>query len=297
MISLILPTASRPSMLRTALESVAHQTARDKIDRIFVSENGGNRDSEDVCAEFSSLPVTYTFRTPTTPLEHGRILMRECLQSELTAILHDDDWWTPSHLANAIAGLESHPAAGAYGSGHFVVSGESSMLNCSGNLFPWFGAGYARFQSVWELSRFNVLLAELLGTVAHFSTLVMRTEILRKASYVFDLGNPFDNDRMLNFALSTFGTFIFNPVPEAFIRNHGIQDCFNFDTESRIKHMCETTRWLVQTSGKSWELVARSFARRMEQCPPEAVATLNALALREWCVPELTRNVTAPVMA
>jgi glycosyltransferase involved in cell wall biosynthesis len=295
MVTILLPTANRPQMLRTALQSIADQTARGQIDRIYVSENGGCRESEAVCAEFPTLPIAYRFREPTPPLRHAQLLMCDCLENELTAFLHDDDWWTPSHLERAIVELEARPEAAAYGTGHFVVSGESSMLNCSGNLFPWFGAGYASYQRVWELSRLNVLMAELLGTMAHYSTLVARTEALRKSAYVYDLDNPFDNDRMLLFALSTHGPFLFNPVPQAFVRNHGNQDCFAFDGEARIRHMCRTTWWMVQTSGKSWDLIARSFARRMAMCPPDAIHTLKALALKEWCVPEMTRNVTAPV--
>jgi glycosyltransferase involved in cell wall biosynthesis len=297
MVTIIIPTASRPLMLRTVLESVANQTAYQKIDRIFVSENGGSRDSEVVCAQFPTLPITYLFRVPTPPLEHGQILMRECLQGELTAFLHDDDWWTPPHLANAIESLESNSHAVAYGSSHFVVSGESSMLNCSGNLFPWFGANYASLRSVWDLSRSNALMAELLGTISHWSTLVARTDALRKAAYVFDLKNPFDNDRMLLFALSIFGSLLYNPVPEVFVRNHGVQDCFSFNTETRIRHMCETTRWMVQASGKSWEIVAGNFAKRMAMCPPEALPTLQLLASKEWCLPEIERNLKLTAQA
>ena len=171
------------------------------------------------------------------------------------------------------------------------------MLNCSGNLFSWFGTNYAPFKPVWQLSRLNVLMGELLGTMSHYSTLVARREILQKAAYIFDLQNPFDNDRMLLFALSTFGSFLYNPIPDAFIRNHRIQDCFTFNAEARIKHMCETTRWMVQTSGKSWDVVAKTFVKRMAMCPPDAIQTLKALAAQEWCMPELARNVIEPVIA
>ena len=75
--------------------------------------NGGSRDSEIVCARFPFLPVTYQYREPTTPpLEHMQILMRECLHGELTAFLHDDDWWTPTHLASALAGLDASSRCG-----------------------------------------------------------------------------------------------------------------------------------------------------------------------------------------
>jgi hypothetical protein len=297
MITILLPTASRPALLQTALESVASQTALSQVARIVVSENGGTRASEEVCAKFPQLPITYLFRTPTvSALEHGGMLMREGSDSELTAILHDDDWWAPWHLANAFAGLTAHSQAAAYGSGHFVVSAESSMLNCSGNLFPWFGAGYPPFRPVWELSRLNVLMTELLGTISHYSSLVARTEILKKAAYVFDLQNSFDNDRMLMFALSTFGSLLFNPTPEVFVRNHGAQDCFLYNEEARNRNMSATTRWMVETSGKSWDLIAKTFARRMAQCPASAVPTLQALAMKEWCVPEMKRHLTEPVL-
>jgi hypothetical protein len=296
MISILLPTTSRPDMLHTALASIAAQTICDQIDNIFVSENGGNRDSEIICAKFPELPITYIFRRQVTPLEHAQLLMRECLQSEFTAILHDDDWWTPAHLATALASLKTHADASLYGSGHFVVSGESSMLNCSGNLFPWFGASYPRFQPVWELSRMNVLMAQLLGTISHYSTLVIRTDSLRAASYVYDLNNPFDNDRMLIFALSQTNSVLFHPIPGAFVRNHGEQDCYVFDGEARIRHMCETTRWMVETSGKSWDMISNTFSRRMAMCPREAAATLKSLASREWCWPELNRQRQGKVL-
>ena len=297
MLTLLLPTAARPAMLRTALASVASQSALSKITRIIVSENGGARESEAVCAEFPTLPISYFFCSPAlTPLEHGRVLMRDFLQGEFTAILHDDDWWSPNHLANALAALEAHPDGAVYGSGHFVVSGESSMLNCSGNLFPWFGANFPEFAPVWRLSRLNVLMAELLGTVAHYSTLVVRTGALRESAYVYDLDNTFDNDRMLLFALSKFGPLLFNPTPDVFVRNHGVQDCFLFNDEAQQRHMCGTTRWMIESSGKSFDLIANTFARRMAKCPEAAVHTLKALAMKEWCVPELKRHLTGPVI-
>ena len=171
------------------------------------------------------------------------------------------------------------------------------MLNCCGNLFPWFGASYPEFQPVWELSRMNVLLAELLGTVAHYSTMVARTDILKKSSYVYDLENPFDNDRMLLFAASQFGPIIFNPLPEAFVRNHVVQDCYTFNDQARINHMCATSRWMVQTSGKPWDVIASAFARRMAVCPPGALPTLRALAQKEWCLPEINRQLPARALS
>jgi hypothetical protein len=101
---------------------------------------------------------------------------------------------------------------------------------------------------------------------------------------------------MLLFALSTFGTLAFNPTSEVFVRNHGVQDCFLFDDESQKNHMCGTTRWMVESSGKSWDVIANNFAKRMAKCPESAIHTLKALAMKEWCVPEMKRHLTGPVL-
>jgi glycosyltransferase involved in cell wall biosynthesis len=297
MLTILLPTANRPAMLRTALQSIADQTALARITRVVVSENSGSRASEAVCASFPQLPITYTFRRQAlTPLEHGRQLMNEYPESPYTAILHDDDWWTPIHLANALAALEANPDSPVYGCGHFVVSAESSMLNCSGNLFPWFGSNYAAYAPWWKLSRLNVLMAELLGTVSHYSTLVARTPALREASSVFETGNIFDNDRMIVFALSGAGPLLFNPTPEVYVRNHGVQDTYLFPDNEKARHMCGTTRWLVETSGRPWDAIVHNFSKRMAQCPAHAMPTLRALAKMEWCLPEMQRNAAEVVL-
>jgi hypothetical protein len=296
MVNIIIPTSSRPSALRTALQSVAHQTAVEEIDQVLVSEHGGSRESEEVCREFPALPITYQFRTPVPGAEHGRIPIRECLQSRLTALLPGSDWWEPNHLANAIEALEARPQAVLYGASHFVVSGESSLLDCDKNLGPWFGSGYATLTSLWELPRMNVLLAGLLGTVAHHSTLVIRTETLRNASYAFDLGSPFANDRVLVFALSSFGSVVLNPIPESFVRWDEAREGFALETPDQIKSMCTTTRWMVETSIKSWDVVAKKFAKRMAACPDEILPELKIMASKEWCLPELTRHIQAQVL-
>lgn len=44
----------------------------------IVSENGGNETSAEVCAEFTSLPITYVFQNPViTALEHGVALFEK----------------------------------------------------------------------------------------------------------------------------------------------------------------------------------------------------------------------------
>ncbi len=280
-------------MLRGALRSIAEQICVAKIERVVVSENGSDPRSRAVCAEFSQLPITYIYREPAVkPLEHGRILMHECLEGEITCVLHDDDEWLPQHLEEALAALEADPEAAAYGAS-FVVSQNGTTLPDGYDLTAWFGANYPASSSTWRLSASNVLLASLLGLVVHYSTLVARTEALRQSAYIYDLGNPFDNDRMLLFALSRFGSVLFNPEVRVVVRHHEIRDTSNFAQEERSRRMSETTDWMVSAGMKSWSFVAAAFAKRISACPDPAqmVDLIRIATLRPWCLPEMARHL------
>ncbi len=170
------------------------------------------------------LPITYIYREPAVkPLAHGQILMRECLEGDFTCILHDDDCWLPNHLEGALAALEADPEAAAYGTS-FVINKDGTTLLERYDLTAWFGANYPASSDVWRLSASNVLLASFYGLVVHYSSMVARTEALRQAAFIYDLGNPFDNDRMLLFALSRLGTVLFNPEVRVVVRHHEARD-------------------------------------------------------------------------
>ena len=62
-----------------------------------------------------------------------------------------------------------------------------------------------------------------------------------------------------------------------------------------MQHQCETTRWMVEASGKSWEMIATCFVKRLTLCPVEAIPTLRGLAAHQWSLPELFRNVKSPL--
>jgi glycosyltransferase involved in cell wall biosynthesis len=291
MISILLPTAARPEMLRTALQSVVSQTALDQVARIFVSENGGDRRSAEVCAAFPGLPITYLFRNPTSAMEHGRSLFQERPEGDYTAILHDDDWWCPDHLKRAVDLLESNPDAVAYNCGHYIVENENSLLACDNNLFAWFGSNFRSHLSPWILSKSDVLLGLMLGTMSHYSSLVVRTDKFKAASSIFDLGNPYDNDRMLTFALSTHGQMIYHPHPGVFVRRHNGQDFRSFPSATAISYMGKTTEWIIGSSGKPWLVVAKAFMTRVASCPKAATDTLLASAMSPWCLPEMAKHV------
>jgi hypothetical protein len=126
--------------------------------------------------------------------------------------------------------------------------------------------------------------------MVHYSTLVARTAALRQSAYVYDLNNAFDNDRMVLYALSMHGPVLYNPEPRAYIRNHRAQDTATFTTDAQTRHFRQTTRWMVEASGRSWDAIGASFARRLSQCPPYAIHSVMAYAMKDWCLPELHRQ-------
>src|ERR1039457_4559572 len=135
-ISVLLPTANRPAMLRTALRSIAAQTALSAVGEVVVIENLGNRASEKVCQEFPQLPIRYFFRDPPIPpgFESARDAMRH-VKSDFMAILFDDDWWMPEHLEIALESIAMRSDAVAASCAYLQVTGEDGYTLGVGNNF------------------------------------------------------------------------------------------------------------------------------------------------------------------
>ena len=288
-VAIIIPTANRPEFLRTALSSVSTQTAISRIAEVLVSENGGADASRAICAEFPRLPIRYLFRTPaTSAMEHGKSLLGELSQRSLTAILHDDDWWAPHHLEDAVTALEDRIDVAAYYSSVFEVTGETSPLRCDHNLFFWFGSGYPPLTSIWNIGRPQATLSCLLMTPGRASALVTRTASLRSANVVLhNLGNPFDSDRMLTVLLSKEGKVLYNPLPQVFIRSHERQDQWSFPSEKRIEFMARTTDWIIESAEENPANLAQRFVEAVKRCPQNARPLLDYSLSQPWCIPRM----------
>jgi len=288
-VAVIIPTANRPEFLRNALRSVSTQTAVTRIAEVLVSENGGNETSRAICAEFAGLPIRYLFRTPTTSaMEHGNLLLGALPQCDLTAFLHDDDWWAPYHLEHGIKALEDRIHAAAYYSSVFEVTGETALLRCDTNSGFWFGAGYPPLTCLWDISRPQVILSCLLRTPGRASAIVARTASLRKASVIIrNSGNPFDTDRMLPVLLSREGTILYNPLPQVFIRYHELQDQRSFTPKERIEFASKTTDWIIESAEEHPADLVQRFVEVVKRCPQQDRPTLDFQLSQPWCVPRM----------
>jgi len=293
MITILIPTASRPTLLATALRSVSEQTAVKEIVEVIVSESKGDSRSREICQQFPSLPIKYIFREPQMKgIEHLSALKKAHWSGEYTVMLHDDDWWTPDFLHTGIEALNSHPRASCFCCNSYNVPNEESIaLACPLSAIFWFGANFPSMGHIWEMSMQEVLLGCLLHTPAIFSTMMARSEALRDSAIIYDTGNRFDVDRMFIFELSRYGTILYSPIPQAFYRIHAQQDVNNFSEKSRTTQMCQTTEWIINRSGETVESIGNLFCARFDNCPKDNRGAFYHMAMQPWALPILAKQM------
>jgi hypothetical protein len=223
MISVVIFTANRPDLLRTALGSVQRQTELASIGEVIVSENGGNRASEQVCLDFSALPIRYIYRDP--PLaDHLSQLLRDA-KYEYVAILFDDDWWGPNHIQNGLRHLSGKSDISCYYSAYFMVRGEACALQCHPTLEFWAASEFSSFEDHWKLTLKDTAVACLVDVPCTFASMIAPAKYLKQAwAEVIKSGNKYDTDRTLAVELAQLGPILVNPVPEVFVRFHPGQD-------------------------------------------------------------------------
>jgi glycosyltransferase involved in cell wall biosynthesis len=295
MISVLLPTAARPELLEVALKSIAGQTALNRIDRVLVSENGSDPRSREVCAKFPHVPINYNFRDPATaPIDHGRWLMTKAVEGDdIDFILHDDDWWRPKHVETALHALDAAPDASCYVANNlFFKDGQS--IDEEPEIAPWFGANFPDPTApTWRLTPMQVIMGSIFQTIGHFSGWVVRTDALQKSAYTYELGNTFDIDRMQLVAIARERPMIFGREITVCVRLHPNRDSDNFSHDSRERHHLETTRWMIEASGKPWSAIASQYVQRLVRCPHEKTRqwlTYQSI-IRDWCLPEMARQL------
>ena len=281
MIKVVIATCNRPEMLRTALQSVADQTICSQIGSVVVSENGGNHGSEGVCAEFSNLPINYFFRDPPIPpIEHARILFSDTPPEKYTAILHDDDWWAPRHLENAYNALESNPHFSATFSNYFASL--APRYPYYGNSWLWFvwAASPHKFHKPFiELDSVKVLIACLLNTAFHYSSVVGRSMLIQYAiNNTIASGNLYDNDRIFPVYLAEKGPVYFLNEATCFVRQHVEQDSRREEyrkNESLLKN--RTLLWMQSNWPGECKTAAQTFNKSMENIPIKWKNELSSL--------------------
>jgi hypothetical protein len=238
-ITVLIPTYKRPVLLRAALESVRNQSRLDLIAAVIVSENSSDPGSEEICGDFSDLPIRFVRQTVAleTYCHIARIV--ELAETEHVALLGDDDMWGRYHIEEAARQLSAHQNAVAYIGGAAIVS-DSSRAICSqyqlvaqSRIPPYSD----RFTDCWVWSAQEMLLASLLCTPLNMWAIVGRRDKLLKAMEVFTEPNQgIDADRIMIWELSRLGEIVIGREMSLFYRVHGDNACARLLAESPSHH-------------------------------------------------------------
>lgn len=271
LITVVIPSRRRPQYLRNALRSVARQYGINGIGCVRVLENSTDDSSRSVCDEFSDkLPIEYRFRN-TNGLDffgHFRMYLAESYDTKYIAILHDDDWWLPSHLEASIRAIESHGAVASYSS-FFETNSESSTLAADANLLFGFAKGFAPTTEDWAMDFSDITVGSLAGTPGRYSALVVESALFKKTAEILDCANICDNDRMLPPYYAQHGLVAFNPLPTVCIRRHAEQDQRRFTGQDIIRWNGETTVWMFKQAKDRGVDLINELNRRIVDCPAE----------------------------
>jgi hypothetical protein len=222
-VSVMVPTAGRPEFLRTALEGVRLQLGSAAIGEVVVSENAGDPRSAAVLKEFPELPARLRQTGGLPMVEHIYELLGEA-KCPFVALLNDDDWWLPGHLAEAVSCLQGAPGARACLAASTFVSSErdNHPLYIHRSDALWLAAGRPAWNRTWRLDSPAVLALCWAYTPFHWSTMVARREGLLEALAVLRsaLPPPYSADRLLMAELARSGPFLFRPIPSTYVRWH-----------------------------------------------------------------------------
>ena len=277
-VTVVLCTCNRPDMLRDALLSIREQTARDAIARVVVSENGPSGESEKVCTDFPDLPIFYVQQRPPVPvLLHVRAIWH-LVETPLAAILHDDDWWMPTHLRSALDALESNERCVAVYSSFlesFGLHGTARLNQCY--YLAWLATGGETARPVVYLDPAATMLGCLVNAGFHYSTVVGRTPAMWDAfSRNIARGNAFDNDRTFPVFLSMHGPVGYVTTPSVFVRSHLGREAWSAEhlLRGHMKMARETTRFLLTSFPTEVSVAAarfQSLAGTLDSSSAEAV--------------------------
>ena len=234
-------------MLKDALASVGSQTSVHSIAKVIISENGKNRASENVCSDFSSIPIEYHYQENTLPvLKHIQLLLSK-VSSEYVAFLHDDDWWASNHLELALTALNDGNCSSVFTNFVETASPKHPFTVSYKSFRIWALTGRDFSRNVIQLSQANNFLNCLVDSSYHFSTFVGTTNsCVQSWDKVVLSQNDYDCDRTFPIFLGEVGNVAYIPASTTFIRIHSNQD------SARADYVANDTGWKLKAATTEW---------------------------------------------
>ena len=250
-------------MLRTALASVAAQSAIDQVKQIVVVENGLDKRSKDICEEFPTLPIEYVYReVPIAPGYNSIVDAMRYISQDHLAILFDDDWWVENHLERGLNSLtSSNQIIASFSACAWIEAEDKYITGMFSQESIWMSATCAPIEDRWILGLVEMLTSSILSTCLHLSSLIVRRDAWETSLDIIKDGNPYDTDRLIAVRLGTLGKVAVDRIPSVLIRRHSTQECDRFNNDVGIT-------WWNRSTGKLLELADQNgidLKRRFEQ--------------------------------
>lgn len=240
-------------MLRTALASVAAQTAIGQVKQVLVIENGLDKRSKGICDEFPALPIDYIYREVPIPPGYNsiadamRYISQDCL-----AILFDDDWWIENHLERGLCSLtSSQQIVASFSACAWIEAEDRHITGMFSQEGIWMSATCALREDRWVLGLAEMLTSSILSTCLHFSSLMVSRDAWETSLDIIKDGNPYDTDRLIAVRLSAIGKVAVDRIPSVLIRRHSTQECDRYNNDIGLTWWNRSTDKLLELADKN----------------------------------------------
>jgi hypothetical protein len=189
-VSVIMPTFNRASLLADAIDSVLSQTYRNW--ELIIVDDGSTDDTRDVVAAYSDARIRCV-RQENRGQAAARNVGLSLASGRYLAFLDSDNRWKPGKLAAQIDHLRANPTVG-------LVYAENELIDEAGNV-----VGHAP-----ALRRSGRVLEELImGNFVTFNTVVVRAECIDGMTFDESMRGGEDYDLLLR--LAAVASFAYQP--------------------------------------------------------------------------------------
>ncbi|PAW80031.1 MAG: hypothetical protein B9S32_01490 [Verrucomicrobia bacterium Tous-C9LFEB] len=261
-------TYERKQLLREALRSVQAQTRRPDV--VFISDNSKEPDHE-VVKEFPDLPIHYHFHDRRLTIGEHWVWCLTQPQTDLIALLEDDNLFRPRHLEVLAKAMEEHPEAALAGSSTIVFY-DNLKAPLPHSLFcpPW-PCDLMDLTPVVQSAEVG-LSTYLFGTPFASSAMIVRRKAFPKQGFV-QSWLRISHDRWMWAQIAANGSVIFCPETTMLYRDHAVQVVKNFN---RAFHRNDTAR----CNRLIWDLTLQQGYDPVKAV--EALAAQLTPAARRW---------------
>jgi hypothetical protein len=260
-VGVALITFNRPDLLREALRSIQKQTRRP--DEVFISDNSTCPD-ENLVAEFPDLPIRYHFHDRRLAIDEHWLWCLQQPQSDLIALLEDDNLMLPRHLEVLARVLEKEPSVVLVGTSAQVFSDLEARFpqKIMAPVWPF----HLLERKAVLIPREEAMATYLFGTPFASSALMIRRTAFPPGGFV-QSGLRISHDRWMWAQIAIQGEVAFDPEITMLYREHAVQVVKNFKAAQHRQDTAGSTQliWnLIQKQNLNWAQGLQGLAHRLD---------------------------------